>query len=324
LAYQQDDSSSCEGVSSYNKIMYRKWLLLGIISIVILPIVFYLSWCWGWWGSNNLGLRYLLQCACPRSSEQSRYPKQVEVVISACEDASSVSIVPGGRWLFVSRPPETYLFNLQTRERVPFVNPGVDTAFLNDEWVYYEKREGDAFLWNWQTGERKKLDDFSKYPNAFLSFDDRRINRDALGFLSDAKQIHLVMPGHLTRGGVAIVEFSTSRPPVFISKTFFWRDDNLEQLLREKSSVCCNLVEVSKPFGQLWLSHDGRFVAQDASIYLKANQEVIVRGKDLNLGKFLSLIGWIYDDRGGDLYPAPVYLLVLNGVDGGWSGGPGG
>jgi len=294
--------------------MYRKWLLLGIVSIVSLPVVFYLSWYWGWWGSNNLGLRYLLQCACPRSSEQLRYPKQVEVVISACEDTSSISIVPGGRWLFVSRPPEAYLFNLQTRERVPFVIPGIYTAFLNDEWVYYEKGV-DGFLWNWQTGERKRLDDFSKYSNAYLS--GRTMNPDALEFLKDAKRIYL-LPEFLGSSSVALVEFNvSSRPPLRISQVFFSSKENLHQLLQAKSSVCCEVVESWKINGS-GSSYDGRFVAQDANIYLKANQEVIVRGKDLNLNGYLYTKGWVYNDQGIIVQPGVIYLLDLNAVYVGW------
>jgi hypothetical protein len=45
----------------------------------------YWTWCWGWWGQNRY-LRYFLQCNCPVASEEARYPDDVDVLVSACEN----------------------------------------------------------------------------------------------------------------------------------------------------------------------------------------------------------------------------------------------
>src|SRR5687767_15021398 len=98
-------------------------LLLG------LPVLFYYSYCWGWWGRNSLFPQYLFQCSCPVASEEARYPMQVDIVVPACHylsSTSSPSLSPSGRLLHVRTKRfwhfSSYLLDLQTMERIDVTN----------------------------------------------------------------------------------------------------------------------------------------------------------------------------------------------------------
>lgn len=71
----------------------RVWIrispFVGALTVLSLLWLVYWSWCWGWWGRNNLWLQYFFQCACPSISEQARFPTQSEVLVSGCQDEST-------------------------------------------------------------------------------------------------------------------------------------------------------------------------------------------------------------------------------------------
>lgn len=97
----------------------------------------YQSWCWGWWGRDNLILQYYLQCKCPRESEQARFPS-TEILVSACEnqeikDRKLVELVKKGYvgsfgvfgdWVLELEPGDTtpirnyYLLNVKTGQHL--------------------------------------------------------------------------------------------------------------------------------------------------------------------------------------------------------------
>lgn len=59
-------------------------VLLPILGLVCLFYFYSLGWCWGWLKSDSRMLRYPLQCNCPATSEEARYPENVDVLVLAC------------------------------------------------------------------------------------------------------------------------------------------------------------------------------------------------------------------------------------------------
>ncbi len=72
-----------------SRFLIRLSPFLGILTALAFLWLLYWSWCWGWWGRNNIFLQYLFQCRCPTITEQARYPTQAQVLASACQDESS-------------------------------------------------------------------------------------------------------------------------------------------------------------------------------------------------------------------------------------------
>ena len=103
---------------------YRFWIGC-LTTLLILPILLYYGYCWGLWGRNSLLLQYLFQCSCPPASEEARYPDEMDVIISACQQ-SYVELSPSGRLLAVHEEQagltSTYLLDLQSMERTEITN----------------------------------------------------------------------------------------------------------------------------------------------------------------------------------------------------------
>jgi hypothetical protein len=93
--------------------------------LIGLTVLAYYGYCWGLWGRGSLLLQYLFQCSCLAASEEARYPRQVEVIVSACKYVSS-RLSPSGRLLLVSEKKNEsstdYLLDLQTMEKIDVTN----------------------------------------------------------------------------------------------------------------------------------------------------------------------------------------------------------
>lgn len=169
---------------------FKSCLLWAVILIIVLslsPLVFKFGYCHSWWGKGNLLLRSLWLCSCSPEFEQSLYPENVEILVSACEcggqGATSPHVqfdyfgmlvstcthspkvygVPGGRLLFV----DDRLINLYTGEITPFnISSPRSAIWLSEDLIwtlggdYYLTRRSDqesihvphisenASLWN--------------------------------------------------------------------------------------------------------------------------------------------------------------------------------
>jgi hypothetical protein len=107
--------------------------------LLVLPLLFYYGYCWGWWGQSSLLLQHLFQCSCPPASEQARYPDGVEVIVSACSNVSaSVRLLPSGRFLYLREEnsgfASAYLFDLQTLERIRVTDQSFSSFLTDDLW----------------------------------------------------------------------------------------------------------------------------------------------------------------------------------------------
>src|ERR1044071_8673701 len=95
----------------------KVWIILACL--VGFSILSYYGYCFGIWGRHSLLLQYLFQCKCPAGTEERRYPKEIDVLVSACR-RSWVDLSPSGRFLAVAAYQSdntlnlTYLLNLQT------------------------------------------------------------------------------------------------------------------------------------------------------------------------------------------------------------------
>src|ERR1051325_5952807 len=111
------------------------WVMGGLVAMPLVTALLYWSWCWDWWGQENRLMQYLFQCQSPRASEEARYPDNVDVLVSACDDPyyNGFSVSPSGRYtVFIVRRP-VYQGYLYDRRRDVFAPSDLGGGFLNDE-----------------------------------------------------------------------------------------------------------------------------------------------------------------------------------------------
>jgi hypothetical protein len=116
----------------------RLWL--GCLTLLLgLPVLLYYGYCWGWWGRQSLLLQYLFQCNCSASSEQARYPEQVDIIIPACRSVNiGVKVLPSGRFLYLREEKNdlaaAYLLDLQTMQRTNVIDQRFSSFITDDLW----------------------------------------------------------------------------------------------------------------------------------------------------------------------------------------------
>lgn len=96
-----------------------------MVILVAIPFLVWLGFCQGWWLQQNLWAHYWWQCQCGPEFEQSLYPDNVEIIVSACRDPRSAVISPDGRYMVVklrdtSEEPEFILLDLVNGQEKPF------------------------------------------------------------------------------------------------------------------------------------------------------------------------------------------------------------
>ena len=142
----------------------RRWLI-RLALLLGVPFLLYYGYCWGLWGRGSLLLQYLFQCSCPPASEEARYPDNVEVIVSACSYRGSI-LSPSGRWLYVLETKlgiaSTYLLNLETGEKAPFVLSDGSNYFLNDELIFYSLYGNDGNILDIKTGIKYPIQRFTR------------------------------------------------------------------------------------------------------------------------------------------------------------------
>lgn len=124
---------------------HKRWVFssqLSCLSILLIsPFLFYYGYCWGLWGRNSLLLQHLFQCKCPVASEETRYPKEVNVIVSACSHVNS-RLLPSGDFLYVQEEKSgitsIYLLNIQTGGKFEGI-PQRFSSFLTDDLWFFEK-----------------------------------------------------------------------------------------------------------------------------------------------------------------------------------------
>lgn len=106
----------------------------GVLLVSLVIWALYWSWCWGWWGRENRWLQYFFQCQCPMASEEARYPDNINVLFSACENPGFRGESPSGRYIRVVLRGHNYLYDQKLDVLVNDNLPGL-AYFLTDDLV---------------------------------------------------------------------------------------------------------------------------------------------------------------------------------------------
>lgn len=269
----------------------RRWIRrlgLGCLSILLgLPLLYY-GYCWGVWGRSSLLLQYLFQCKCPPASEEARYSRQVDVIVSACENITTSRLSPGGRFLYMYEEDagqvSAYLLNLQSNEKITIATPKGPFYFVTDNLLYVLR--GDEYIFDWMSGKQYPIQKF------VYSRPDAQINGDAdlvllAQSLREAEHIFLISATHTV---IALTsDFYTYPERNFVADRFDIPGSNIERFLRENNIVYQTILP---DFPHEVISPDGKFIARDDGIYLVETDRRIVKASS-------SLVrGWTSDGRG--------------------------
>lgn len=278
---------------------YRFWI--GRLALVSdLGLMAYYAYCWSLWGRDSLLLQYFFQCGCPAASNEARYPSGVEVVIPACQYASSI-LSPSGRLLYVQEegagPVSTYLLDLQTKEKIPFSMPEGSNYFLTDDLIFHG---GDEYILDRMTGEQYPVQGFAYWrSDAYINGE---VNLNVLvEALQNSKDVFLI-DGDVV---LAITQDFRTRPEFnfFIYRAAFpGRDPYRAGKFLQQNNIAYHYVLDIFP-GEA-LSPDGRFIAREDGIYLAETGHKIIEGYSASgfycsySGKYFSVRGWTYDSSG--------------------------
>ena len=258
------------------------------VVLLALPFLLYFGYCWGLWGRSSLLLQHYFQCKCPSASEKTRYPKEAEILFSAC-GYHNVDLSPSGQFLLVREDNSgnvTHLLDLETMKKTPAQSV---SSFLTDRVAFIEYGLEDALI-NFSTGKQYPIRTFRYVkPNAYTN---GKLNRQMLvDALQQADEIYLTE----SYGTVIVLmsEFPMSMEENF---TFDKSDlpgvdsDEVEQIfilnnIKYKALPKSYLKEVVSP--------NERFIARDDGIYLAKTNQKIIQGVPR-----LYVRGWVSDGSG--------------------------
>jgi len=89
-----------------------------IVTIFVSPHLIQFGYCQGWWLKSNPWAYYWWLCDCNPEFEESLYPENVDVVVSACYDPQRATLSPNGRYMiFGSGSGKSYLLDLVTGDK---------------------------------------------------------------------------------------------------------------------------------------------------------------------------------------------------------------
>lgn len=264
----------------------RFWI--GCFTLLLLsPFLLYYGYCWGLWGRNSLLLQHYFQCKCPPASEQARYPKEVEVIVSACHE-SWVDLSPSGRLLYVREKDlvlsSNYLLELETMERIDITNQPY-SIFLTDELGLVESGL-ENYIIDRTTGKQYPIERF-KY-----SRPDAQINGNTnIPLLVESLQKANIVYFREDRDILIALaaDFPDNLQDNFLVNRFDVPDFRMENFLQENN---INYKSIPAGYPEEAISPDGRFIARVDGIYL------IGTNQKISEGFLLWARGWTSDGRG--------------------------
>lgn len=269
----------------------------------------YYGYCWGWWGRQSLLLQYLFQCNCPAASEEAGYPKEVDVIIPACQHITS-RVSPNGRLLYVQgeKPGDAYLLDLQTDEKKPFALPEGSNYFLTDDLIFHSFNGDNEYILDITTGIQYPIQNVRNLQPSVYSMGNVEPNL-LLKALLQVDQIFFI--DEVFQPVVALSsDFRTHPERNFTFNAFDFTADEtnpVENFLQRNNIA---YLYVPANFPQEIKSPDGRFIARDDGIYLVKTNQKIVEGYSASglyrsySGKYFSVRGWTYDGS-GVIYSSP-------------------
>jgi hypothetical protein len=287
---------------SKNQKIYRRLMLVAIM--LGLPVLFFYGYCWGLWGRSSLLLQYLFQCNCPIASEEWRYPKRVDVIVSACEYIGS-RLSPSGRLLLISEKANggstIYLLDLQSMERAHLSNQTYP-IFLTDDLWFLESGLEDTII-DRATGRQYPIQSFENWrENAYINGEP---NIELL--VAALWQAEYVFFDQMHNDTVIVLMFDFLTNPsdsftfdrVHIPTGDF--NNKVEQFLQVNNIIYQTIPE---DFMEEAISPDGKLVARTDGIYIIETGQKIVNSYSIGglfhpfSGKYLEVRGWSYDGTG--------------------------
>ena len=272
-------------------------------------------------------LQHFFQCSCPPISEEARYPRQVDVIISACEHLTSSRLSPSGRFLYVYEETpgliSAYRLDLQTMERTDVAYQPF-SSFLTDDLWFVENGIEDYII-DQTTGKRYPIRTFRYWQeNAYVNGEPNlellisSLHRAERVFLTpNYSTVVVLMPNFFANPAQGFT-FDLSDFPE-------WGPRRVEQFLQEDKVI---YQTVLANFPHEVVSPDGKLIAQDDGIYLfETNQRIAKAPPSLVRGWTSNSRGAIYssdgrclirrslpfaDDVGCEIWvPQPVLLLKI-------------
>jgi hypothetical protein len=308
----------------------RIWIGFFAMIMGVGVVVFY-SYCFGLWGRQIPLFQYLFQCNCPGFSEEWRYPKQVDIIVSACRN-TGMRISPSGRLALVYVGQEidgklsTFLLDLATREEIPLTLPEGSIYFLNDELIYIfvhydHSHEGGEHILDLRTNTMYPIQKFVYWrPGSFID-GNADLNKLAES-LQDAENVYYIRDGRLL---VALPkDFAANPNQAFLSGASdipYNGDVNRVEPFLYEYNISYKYIPPIFP-GEA-ISPNGKFIARHDGIYSAATNQKIVDGYKFSWyyrsysGQYLSLRGWKYDSSGA-IYSQFIGPCLLEpwGLDG--------
>lgn len=249
---------------------YRYWS--GCFILVLgMPILLYFGYCWGLLGRHSLLLQRLFQCNCPHASEESRYPKGVEIIIPGCTK-TGVILSPGGGLLYVREKNKeqvsTYLLDLQSKQKIPFALPDTSSfSFLTDNLLYISVIYlEEMYVWDRTTGEEHPVHRFRDLSP--MAEQNGEINLSLLAeTLQKSKYVFLIDQDDTVVALEADFPVSSSNNFVFGRFDLEGFDTDRVKLFLQSNNISYQTVLPYYP--DEVISPDRRFVARPDGIYLK-------------------------------------------------------
>lgn len=289
---------------------YQFWASRFALIIGLYALAYY-SYCFGLWGKGSLLFQDLFQCGCPGSSEEWRYPNEVDIVVSACRNRE-VILSPSGRLLYVQQDrmslESTYLLNLETGEKTAFVLPKGSNYLLTDDLVFHSFYGNDQYILDITTGMKYPIQDATHVAPNISSISDVEPNL-LLEALSQVDQIFLV--DDVFQPVIALSsDFRTHSENSFAFNSLDFPPgeiDSVRHFLQQNNIV---YQDVPAGFAKEARSPDGRFIAREDGIYLIKTNQLIVKAH------ISGLRGWADDGR-GVIYASSscLFLFSLPGLD---------
>ncbi len=256
-------SSSLQVKQEMQHFLLRLSPFLGLFVLLSFLWLLYWSWCWGWWGRDNLFLQYLFQCRCPSISEQARFPAPAQVLVSACTGETSKKsqlsdLVKAG---YIG---SYYVFNNWVLERRP-------------------NRETNQFDYNLvNVIGNQQISLKRTTPSG-----DFEIDQETLTLLDSAQKVYLVQESQVA---VALARsFESAQQGNIILEGAPSRQNEISSILKRNNIP----YDLSSSHGPVSFNHLFTYIF---GIYLTANLQRIVDGSEIG-SRFLP-VGWASDDRG--------------------------
>lgn len=282
------------------------------LGVPLLALLLYSSYCWGIWGRSSLLLQYYFQCKCPAESEKERYPKEAEILFSACR-SHSVVLSPSGRFLLVHEGSSgllTYLLDLETMQKT---SAEPVSSFLSDEIAFIEDGLVDKII-DFSTGRHYPIRTFryvqqDAYSNGELKPEVliETLQRADEIFLTNSYDTVIVLMSDFTANMDESFTFDISDIP--------GSDPGKVEQFLTVNNIKYEAILESYP-GEV-VSPDGKFIARDDGIYLTQTNQQIVEG-----AAWLLVRGWTSDGSSviytSDIFGPCLLRLALPMGDGSW------